>query len=96
VNSILKIESYLAVRASGIGLDPKFPGAGSLAAIFFNFRVNAARSWGRIMLQSWCGPRKSANFDHGRRREIFLAAQGTFSTLAGNSSVGPGMFPVND
>src|SRR6266852_271346 len=48
--------------------------------------------WGEFMLQSWCGPRKSANFDHGRRREIFLPGQGTFFTLAGNSSVGTGMF----
>jgi len=84
VNSILKIESYLAVRASGIGLDPKFPGAGNLAAIFFNFRVNAARAGGELC----CNPGAvRANLQisttvgagkfFSRRRELFPRWQGT-------------------
>jgi len=75
-----------------IWLDPEFPGGRDFGSEFFSISSQPDNGWGEFMLQSWCGPRKSANFDHGRRREIFLPGQGTFFTLAGNSSVGTGMF----
>jgi hypothetical protein len=60
------------------GVIPELPAGSEFGSEFFlNFR--STRQWlGRFMLRSRYGTRKFADFDQGRRREIFLPRQGTF------------------
>jgi hypothetical protein len=60
-SSILKIETYPAIRAAGIRFDPRFVLAGNLAAIF---SISGQRNNGlrQFTLQSRSGARRFANF----------------------------------
>jgi hypothetical protein len=58
-------------------LIPKFPGGGNLATNFSKFPINATMAGPAFAA---IPPRYAqfADFDQGRRREIFLPGQGTF------------------
>ncbi len=84
VHSILKFESYLAVRASGSGLIPNSLVAGILAANFFQFPVNPTMAGANLC----CNPgavranlQISTTVGAGkffyRGRELFSRWQGT-------------------
>jgi len=76
IRSIFEIQISPTAQA-GSGLIPKFPGGGNLATNFSKFPINATMA-GPVYDAIPLRYAQFADFDQGRRWEIFLPAQGTF------------------